>query len=264
MNQYTYCINCGKSGHFNYQCKLPIISIGIIPYTIVNEEIQYLIIKRKDSLGYVDFMRGKYTLDNIDGIIGMLNEMTVYERNNLLIKSFDELWSKLWNTVVVSKYRNEESISKDRFNQIREGVSINNTVYTLKTLIDMCECEWSEPEWGFPKGRRDLNEKDVECGLRECMEETGYDKDVITIIQNLIPYDELFIGSNYKAYKHRYYIAYIDSTVSPTNPYQESEVSEMVWLSYTDLKKKIRPYNLEKLDIISKVNNVLTRYRICC
>ena len=87
MNQYSYCINCGKTGHYNYQCKLPIISIGIIPFTLDNGKYKYLIIKRKDSLGYVDFMRGKYSLDNITGIMGMLNEMTVTERNNLLTKS---------------------------------------------------------------------------------------------------------------------------------------------------------------------------------
>ena len=88
MNHFSYCINCGKTGHYNYQCKLPIISIGIILYTIINDERKYLIIKRKDSLGYVDFMRGKYSLDNINGILGMLNEMTCHERNNLLTKSF--------------------------------------------------------------------------------------------------------------------------------------------------------------------------------
>ena len=264
MSHYNYCINCGKSGHFNYQCKLPIISVGIIPYTIKNNKIYYLIIKRKDSLGYVDFMRGKYSLDNITGILGMLNEMTVEERNNLLTKTFDELWIDLWNIKPGSKYRNEEMLSKDRFNSIREGVCIENKIYTLKILIDMCIYQWEEPEWGFPKGRRELNERDIDCGLRETMEETGYaSKDIITI-HNLLPYDELFIGSNYKAYKHRYYVAYISPDIKPTKPYQESEVSEMLWLTYDDINKKIRPYNLEKLAILTKVNNVLSRYRICC
>lgn len=264
MNQYSYCINCGKTGHYNYQCKLPIISIGIIPFTLDNGEYKYLIIKRKDSLGYVDFMRGKYSLDNISGIMGMLNEMTVIERNNLLTKSFDELWCKLWNTPIGSKYRGEENTAKDRFNQIKTGVKIGNKMCTLKSLIDKCSCIWEEPEWGFPKGRRELNERDLQCGMRECVEETGYNDASINIIQNMIPYDELFIGSNYKGYKHRYYVGYIDINSKPDKPYQESEVSDMVWLSYEDIKKKIRPYNLEKLEILKKVNTVLTRYRICC
>ena len=264
MNQYSYCVNCGKTGHYNYQCKLPIISIGIIPFTLDNGEYKYLIIKRKDSLGYVDFMRGKYSLDNISGIMGMLNEMTVIERNNLLTNSFDDLWCKLWNTPIGSKYRGEENTAKDRFNQIKTGVKIDTKMCTLKSLIDKCTCIWEEPEWGFPKGRREINERDLQCGMRECVEETGYNDASINIIQNLIPYDELFIGSNYKGYKHRYYVGYIDINSKPDKPYQESEVSDMIWLSYEDIKKKIRPYNLEKFEILKKVNTVLTRYRICC
>ena len=264
MNQYSYCVNCGKTGHYNYQCKLPIISIGIIPFTLDKSVYKYLIIKRKDSLGYVDFMRGKYSLDNITGIMGMLNEMTLIERNNLLTKSFDELWCKLWNTPIGSKYRGEENTAKDRFNQIKMGVKIDNKIYTLKSLINKCTCIWEEPEWGFPKGRRELNERDLQCGMRECAEETGYNDESINIIQNLIPYDELFIGSNYKGYKHRYYVGYIDINSKPDKPYQESEVSDMIWLSYEEIKQKIRPYNLEKLEILKKVNTVLTRYRICC
>ena len=264
MNQYSYCVNCGKTGHYNYQCKLPIISIGIIPFTLDNGEYKYLIIKRKDSLGYVDFMRGKYSLDNKSGIMGMLNEMTVTERNNLLTTSFDDLWCRLWNTPIGSKYRGEENTAKDRFNQIKTGVKIDNKMCTLKSLIDKCTCIWEEPEWGFPKGRREINERDLQCGMRECVEETGYNDASINIIQNLIPYDELFIGSNYKGYKHRYYVGYIDINSKPDKPYQESEVSDMIWLSYEDIKKKIRPYNLEKLEILKKVNTVLTRYRICC
>ena len=29
------------------------------------------------------------------------------------------------------------------------------------------------PEWGFPKGRRNLKERDRECAVREFSEETG-------------------------------------------------------------------------------------------
>ena len=59
-------------------------------------------------------------------------------------------------------------------------------------------------------------------------------------------------------------MGYINSSVEPGNPYQASEVSEMLWLTYEDVINKIRPYNLEKLEILKKVNTVLNRYRICC
>ena len=63
MKTYKYCNNCGKQGHTFYSCKKPIISLGVIAFTITRSgEIKYLMICRKDSLGYVEFVRGKYPL----------------------------------------------------------------------------------------------------------------------------------------------------------------------------------------------------------
>mgnify|MGYP003326939511 CR=1 FL=1 len=62
------CNNCGKQGHMFHQCKLPITSYGLIAFRYANNDIEYLMIRRKDSFGYVDFVRGKYRVDNIDGI----------------------------------------------------------------------------------------------------------------------------------------------------------------------------------------------------
>ena len=81
-NNYVFCNNCGKTGHLFQQCKQPITSIGIIAIkkNISENKFQYLTIRRKDTLGYVDFIRGKYKLYNIDHIISLINEMTIYEK----------------------------------------------------------------------------------------------------------------------------------------------------------------------------------------
>ena len=64
MRNYNFCNNCGKLGHLFHQCKIPITSIGIIAFRIKNNKIEYLLIRRKDSLSFVDFLRGKYQLNN--------------------------------------------------------------------------------------------------------------------------------------------------------------------------------------------------------
>ena len=53
-------------------------------------------IRRKDSLGFVEFVRGKYPLTNREYILNILNEMTVEERDRVKTKTFDELWDSLW------------------------------------------------------------------------------------------------------------------------------------------------------------------------
>ena len=64
MRSYNFCNNCGKTGHLYHQCNKPITSIGLIIFRRKNNKIEYLLIRRKDSLGYVDFMRGKYPMGN--------------------------------------------------------------------------------------------------------------------------------------------------------------------------------------------------------
>ena len=47
------------------------------------------------------------------------------------------------------------------------------------------------------------------------------------------------------------------------NEYQTSEVKNMKWLSYNECMDIIRPYNVEKKNIITSVNNTLNKFVIC-
>ena len=79
--KHTFCNNCGKNGHVFHQCKQPITSIGIIAFRYnINNKLEYLMIRRKDSLGFVDFMRGKYPINNKSYIMNIINEMTMNEK----------------------------------------------------------------------------------------------------------------------------------------------------------------------------------------
>ncbi len=263
MKEFNFCNNCGKHGHLFHQCKNPITSIGIIVYNSQNiNNIKYLLIRRKDSLGYVDFMRGKYPLFNKRYLLNIINEMTNSEKNNLLTKDFDMLWNELWGEHIGIQYRGEEKNSKEKFNSLKAGISLHNNFYSLETLINSSNTSWKEPEWGFPKGRRNYQEKDLCCALREFEEETGCSKNSIKLIQNLIPIEELFTGSNYKSYKHKYYLANIDNIdISFTN-FQTSEVSKIEWINSNDCIKLLRPYNLERIETINKVTKIIKKYYI--
>ena len=92
-------------------------------------------------------------------------------------------------------------------------------------------------------------------------------------MQNIVPYEEIFMGSNVKTYKHKYYVAYFPLSQKPTtNPshvsgspkFQKTEVSKMAWFSFEECMKHIRPYNLEKINILRNLNNALKEYEIAC
>lgn len=261
----TYCNNCGKPGHIYNQCKIPITSFGVIAFRINKQKIpEFLMIRRKDTLGYIDFMRGKYLVQNKNYIMNMLTQMTVKEKENLKMHSFDTLWKNLWGPGNSSiQYNNEEYVSREKFNALKLGVLNKNELYTLESMIDESNAIdlWEEPEWGFPKGRRNFQEKDFDCAIREFCEETGYPAKYLNNIQNILPFEEIFIGSNYKSYKHKYYLMFIDYALSlSTVSFDNSEVSEMKWKSFDDCMKSIRPYNLEKKRILTNIHNCLKNY----
>lgn len=263
----NYCNNCGKTGHMFHQCKMPITSIGIIVYrrnVELENQIEYLMICRKDTLGFIDFMRGKYSVYNKDYIINMVKQMTVDERTRLLKDDFNELWKSIWgNKEISNQYKMEEIVSKDKFNSLRLGIVNKTDFYNLSSIVEACENDetWTEPEWGFPKGRRNFQEKDIECALREFQEETGFSK--IKFIENLLPYEEIFTGSNYKSYKHKYFIAYMQYENTLTmGDFEKSEVSNMCWKNYIDCVELIRPYNLEKKRMLSIIHAAITQYKI--
>ena len=258
----NFCNNCGLRGHLFHQCKLPITSIGLLVFhKDDNQEVKYLMIRRKDSLGYVDFMRGKYSLNSKDYLLNIINEMTNSEKNALLNSNFNDLWNKLWGEYVNNQYKTEKTAAQEKFKLLKSGIVMDNKYYNLKSLIEESNTSWIEPEWGFPKGRRNYMETDIKCALREFQEETGIDKDNIQIVNNLIPFDETFIGSNYKSYKHTYYVAKMINFTDFTD-FQKSEVSKLEWKSDKDALDSIRNYNIERKQIIKNMQELFARYDI--
>jgi 8-oxo-dGTP pyrophosphatase MutT (NUDIX family) len=261
-NMNILCNNCGKQGHLFHQCKLPITSYGIILFRKNNEKIQYLMIRRKDSFGYIDFIRGKYTPYNIFQIQKIIDEMSIQEKERILVETFDQLWIDMWGKTTNVQYKNEEFASSKKMELIRNGIALNNEIITLKTLVENSKTQWSETEWEFPKGRRNNKEKDIECALREFEEETGIDKNKINVIENIMPFEEIFIGTNYKSYKHKYFLACINEEMEDLDNYQVTEVSKIEWKTLDNCLESIRPYNLEKKKLITNINKVLEEYRL--
>ena len=241
----------------------PIISYGIILYTYDKSEnlIKYLFIRRKNTFGFIDFIKGNYTISNKFHLQNMFDEMTLNEKTMLRTNSFNELWCNLWYFDINKKNfeNNSEYIKlKNKFNKVKEMKLIDEMIQKSQTL-------WGEPEWEFPKGRINSNEKHLECSVREFEEETGIKKEAINVIENILPFEENFIGTNYKSYTYKYYLSYMkydDYIKTKLDKYQKSEVSKIEWVTLEECIGKIRPYNLEKIKLITNINNVLSEYKL--
>ena len=242
------------SGKRGLQPNYPIVSYGVIAIKQL-ADIEYLMICRSNTFGYIDFMKGNYSLNNLEHVQVLINEMTISEKNDILTLSFEELYRRLTKPSKQHiNVRNDES--KKKFETLRNGLTISGEIVTLQIMIDYSDTHWINNEWEFPKGRKNYKEKDLDCAKREFQEETGISSTNLQIINNVMPFEEIFIGSNQKCYKNVYYLGIIDTEVDLSN-YQETEVSIMEWKTYNDCIESIRDYNVEKSYLLTNVHNFI-------
>ena len=262
-NKVIDCGNCGCEGHSYRRCLSPIISLGIILFKIENNIIKYLLIQRKDTLGFVEFMRGKYNLENIDYIKELFKIMTNHEREKILNREFDDLWNELWMNFNSKKFHNEYSSSKDKFYKLKNGFNVQNTNYNVNLLNSIVPKIYNETEWGFPKGRRNLRESDIDCARREFQEESGYKENNYQIIDENLKFDEIFSGTNNIRYQHTYYLAKslkdINLVINKNDFNQCSEIKKIKWFSFEEAYENIREYNKEKKKVLNKVNDYIKK-----
>ncbi len=225
-------------------------------FGIYKNNIKFLMIRRKHTLGYIEFIRGRYSVENVDGIIFLFRQMTSEEIKRIGNCTFDDLWNNLWITNKNRmNYQNEFMASKNKFMKLK---NIKDENYlNLEFYVNNVKPTWDQAEWGFPKGRRNYHESDITCAIREFQEESGFTDGEYIILDKLMPIDESLIGTNGKYYKHTYYptISTTDRlpAISSKNKEQIDEIGDIGWFSYDDAMKLIRPHHTDRRKILTQL-----------
>ena len=281
-----YCSNCGKYGHNSKKCEEPITSIGIICVKFnninINENnfnefisnkyldidnynfshidninkliyfkrnIKFLMIQRKHTLAYIEFVRGKYKINEHEKLIDLFKNMTQEEIDKISQLNFDLLWDSLWKSTSKNKvFQKEYKLSKELF----EELIIN------EIMIDILKIKpkYSFPEWGFPKGRRNIFEKNIDCALREFEEETSIPQDKINLLTKINCVNEEYVASNNISYKHIYYLGYVNSdNINNKNleDFSTYEVGKIGWFTWEEATNLIRDYYQEKIKVVNMI-----------
>ena len=281
------CANCGGHGHVYRICNHPISSFGVICVSFKTGEPRYLLVQRKDSLCYVEFVRGKYSLQNRGYIMKLLSNMTAEERTRLREREFDDLWYGFWQTDSTRSYMKEYEQSKSRFDALRRGYFLRPppatptptptpspppstpcccTLGTLGTelvpfsldkALEATTSPYTETEYGFPKGRRNINESDVRCACREFSEETGVLTSDIDVMYGVKPFEEVFTGSNKVRYRHVYYMATPLKdlfTLPELDEVQRREIRSVGWYTFAEVMDRIRAEHVERKELFRRVH----------
>ena len=280
------CSNCSEAGHTSKNCPKPITSYGVIVfrYAVADwnpmesldprsgtgtlcldlsaQKVEFLLIQRRDSIGYVEIMRGKYKVTDTAYIQTQLEGMTPQEREKVLKEPFDKLWESLWGAPAHGghAYRHEKEQAKAKLEMLRPQ---------LAAMVAACNTTWDTPEWGFPKGRRDGCETEYACAMRELWEETNLKESSILPLRNMDPLVERFCGSNHVKYEHKYYMAFAPPEAAQGVSYEKAvlenehirrEVGAIQWVSLERGLALFRPEHVEKREILLRASSLLKSY----
>ena len=176
--------------------------------------------------------------------------MTVQEQKLILTERFETLWSRLWGNGRDTDTP-EYEYARDKFNAIDR-----------KKLIASVPSQFSEPEWGFPKGRRMRGETDLQCAERECFEETNIPKEAYTIREDLT-FSETFRGTNNIEYRHVYFVALLKNSslfnlAQKFTPSQRREISGIAWKTLAECKAITRPHYIERKKMITELERIVS------
>ncbi len=237
-----------------------IVSYGLFLYFIdmITLEIYILLEQRRDTFAYVEVVRGIWQDEDI--IPSLFSLMCKDERQRFRDYIYRELWDDLYVEKNSRSYKESYHAAKLKYEAIQ---------HLIPNIIDTTSTETESPPWGFPKGRKNNNETEIECAIRETEEETNIKRSDFQVVEPLYKFSENFQGTNGKKYATHYFLARankmvnVDKFNTPLCIRKETisdEVMDLKWLTYPEACKYLNPRRqimlLEAIGAIQKLPKV--------
>lgn len=256
MSFLQECSNCQNIGHSFKNCKFPVTSYGIMGFNVINGQLKTLMIRRRDTIGFIDFIRGRYNYstnslqENLEILFG---EMTLEEKRRIKKHTFDELWEHTWVNKNSRIYKNEYFSAKRKYERLDPvDIAASTEPFT----------KWDTPEFGIPKGRMNSAEHPLDCAIREFTEETGKNSSKLVFLP-IFPLEEIFTGSNGVVYRHVYYLAKLNDydSADPGLDFKGSgEVSQISWFNFKEAYNIFRTYESSKRRIVATAFDIVSNW----
>jgi len=232
-------------------------SYGVILFCMVDHIPHYLIYQRRDTYEYMDIIRGNWNTEA--RFFELFSCICEDEKNRIRDYTFTELWVDMWMSEK-SCLRNDFITAKQKYQNIKPRLQ--------EVLLDSGEdlIFSLEPPWGFPKGKKiNSREKDIDCAIREFVEETNISASVPKL-WNIDPYIEKYKGNNGKMYTTSYFLAESKGLVNIKYTLMvnlirprmlSNEANDAKWMTYDDACKKLHP---RRVAILKKISQLIDAY----
>jgi 8-oxo-dGTP pyrophosphatase MutT (NUDIX family) len=215
--------------------------------------VNFVMITRKDSLGFLEFVRGHYDPMSPQSIIHLFKQMMPGEikRISMAIREGADGFTPLAKVVALEQYKAKWQESYDKWcSMIKGKFGETDLPHDLRYYAEKIEPSHATPEIGFPAGRRQRTETSLSCAQREFEEETGLVAADYQVLNRIKPIRDEFTGTDGKRYRRNYYLAFMHRptklTVDEEKDGQKNEVGMVFYCDYDRAMKLIRPYHIAK------------------
>jgi 8-oxo-dGTP pyrophosphatase MutT (NUDIX family) len=214
-----------------------ITSYSVVLHTLINGDIYYLIGMVRDTIPYKEFVFSKM-LDS--EIFKYMKHITKREVKCLLDDSFQDIIDDM----IINRRSKMYRIASEKYENFQDNIKRYKNI-----LLDNSHGLENSP-WIFPKGRKQDNESERMCALREFEEETQISANCITLYDenDIDTMEEIYTGLDGKLYKTVYFLGYINYTdyhkateydyiITKKRATLSDEITKIKWLPYNDAVK---------------------------
>lgn len=245
-------------------------SYGIICITKIDDKYHFLMVKRKNSYAFIEFILSHFNTLNKNTLLYLLSNMTEEEKHIIYTLNFENIWRHFSSSIPT----NNENTSFSFITYIKYKNAFHNAFSgsngeKLREYIRMCNKK-SPLLWEFPKGRKNnKHETNYECAVREFEEETNIEKNKYTLLYDMNFYDIVSIYDKTK-YISRYYIGYMEKNITPKivfeNRNQVYEIVDIEWKSIEEIRFMNKNLYMNVKSILNKFKRIqrIEKYTIGC
>jgi 8-oxo-dGTP pyrophosphatase MutT (NUDIX family) len=219
--------------------------IGCCRYNTKRECIEILMIKKRNTFAFTDFIYGKYKPTDDNRIISLFDKMTCMEKLDILSMDFGWMWYRIWlvNPESIGTHIKLPTECYEKYlrlkNHFNNTFAFDNGV-RLRKLLSLSRS--SDSIWELPKGRINTNESPFLCAIREFEEETNIPVTEYDLFDDYL-YSQ-YIQTGKVRYEQYYYLAFLHSDSNYHNPRKlksnyniPQQVSEVIDIQWIDLNK---------------------------
>ena len=252
--------------------------IALLRYNNALNKYEILIVKKRISYAFADFVLGNYDRHNQENLKLLFNNMTNDEKIDILKGDYESLYYKLYlqkppKIYPINIYEKsdtiEEYLDTSTFYELKNYIKKKNyydKLYSDKNNMYMRSIIKNSINNGLlyeiPKGRLNKKEKPLDGAIREFYEETRIKKEDYSILDtSTIKYT--FISNNIK-YNIEYFIAFTtkqNDIKLNFNFEQISEIDEIKWMGIEEIRF-IEHYNTNNKkisDVFKSAKNIVKK-----